>query len=167
MISIQINSLKSLMTPLLTGDTFYSFLLEKARICVGCTFEIDGHVNAPFYEGSGNLPEYDLQEWKDLQNTCYQLIKGKQTPTSFNFTLHLKPEKAHEMLEKEYPEIADGGAGELLRALILNIYYDGTRTTVTTSTSYKTFVPDKTIDQIWDRAATRFLGLKGVSFEIM
>ncbi|MBO6015329.1 MAG: hypothetical protein J6P60_01920, partial [Lachnospiraceae bacterium] len=52
-----------------------------------------------------------------------------------------------------------------LKSLLLTVRYDGKRITCTSGTAYTTFVMDKTIDAIWDRALTASFDALGVAFE--
>ncbi len=169
MISLQITSMKQFMAQLLASDTFDIFLLEEAVIGTGCTFTIDGHVNHAFYtenraaaemDGSSDS-EYDLRPWSEMKKICFDLIKGKRTPLFFRFVLHLKPEKADALLRKENCEVDPSG----VKALALNIRYDGNRAVLTTATAFHTFLLTKEPDLIWDRALMQYLDAKGISYE--
>lgn len=164
MIALQITSMKTLMNQLLAGDTFDIFLLEEAVISTANTYTIDGHINVDFYprdERSEDYIPYEFQSWSEIKGLCFNLIKGKNTPLYFKFVLHLKPEKATALLEKENCSID----ASLLRALILNIKYDGSKAVLTTGTAYHTFVMNKEPDVIWDKAITKYLSGKGIEFE--
>ncbi len=164
MLALQITSLKTLMNQLLAGDTFDIFLLEEAVISTANTYTIDGHINVDFYpteeRNTDHLP-YEFQPWSELKGLCFNLIKGKHTPIFFKFVLHLKPEKATSLLAQQN---ADTDA-KALKAMILNIRYDGTKAILTTGTSYHTFVMSKEADVIWDKAVMKYLTGKEISYE--
>ena len=166
MLALQITSLKILMNQLLAGDTFDIFLLEEAVISTANTYTIDGHINTDFYpaeeRGSDNIP-YEFQPWSELKGLCFNLIKGKHTPLYFKFVLHLKPEKASALLAQQgsSPDTSQ------LKAMVLNIRYDGTKAIVTTGTAYHTFVMNKEADVIWDKALMKYLSDKGIQYENM
>ena len=164
MTALQISSTKQFMNHLLAAETFDSFLLEEAVISTANTFTIDGHVNREFYLNDENTDLQSLSEfrpWCELKGLCFDLIKGRRTPLFFRFVLHLKPEKALALLEKE------GYAGDLtqLKALVLTIRYDGSKVMLTTGTAFHTFVLSKEPDAVWDRALKKFLDGKGISYE--
>lgn len=166
MLALQITSLKILMNQLLTGDTFDLFLLEEAVISTANTYTIDGHINVdffPFQERESDCLPYEFQSWSELKGLCFHLIKGKHTPLFFKFVFHLKPEKAVALL-KQQNSTTDIDA---LKAMVLNIRYDGSKAILTTGTSYHTFVMNKEADQIWDKAITKYLSGKGIGFEEM
>lgn len=164
MIALQITSLKTLMNQLLAGDTFDIFLLEEAVIGTANTYTIDGHMNIDFFpideRGTDCIP-YDFQCWSEIKGLCFNLIKGKNTPLYFKFVLHLKPEKVASLLEKENCDVN----ATQVRALVLNIRYDGSKAVLTTGTSYHTFVMSKEPDMIWDKSITKYLSGKGIAFE--
>lgn len=161
MIALQITSMKQFMNQLLAADTFDMFLLEEAVISTACTFSIDGHINRDFFRGDDGeaveLP-YDLRPWSEIKGLCFDLIKGKRTPLAFRFVLHLMPEKAASLLAKEGSDVDPS----LVKALILNIRYDGTKAVLTTATAFHTFLPSKEPDAIWDRALMKYLEGKGI-----
>ncbi len=161
---IQISSMKQFMNHLLVADTFEPFLLEEAVIGTACTFHIDGHVNEEFFssdEDSSEKDSYEFRPWGKVKGLCFDLIKGKRTPLFFRFVLHLMPEKAAALLEKEDCDVAS----DQVKALVLNIRYDGTKATLTTGTALQTFHLSKMPDTIWDKALCKFLDGKGIAYE--
>lgn len=164
MLALQITSLKLLMNQLLAGDTFDIFLLEEAVISTANTYTIDGHINTDFYpleERGTDLLPYEFQPWSELKGLCFHLIKGKRTPIFFKFVFHLKPEKAAALLKQGDSSLS----ADTLKAMVLNIRYDGTKAVLTTGTSYHTFVMNKEADAIWDRALMKYLSDKGINYE--
>lgn len=71
------------------------------------------------------------------------------------------PEKAAALLAQENSSVDT----TQVRALVLNIKFDGTKAILTTGTSYRTFVMSKDPDIIWDKAITKYLSGKGIAFE--
>lgn len=166
MTALQITSMKNFMNRLLTSESFDIFLLEEAVIGTANTFTIDGHVNKDFFSGENDEAEAELSEfrpWSDLKGLCFDLIKGKKTPLFFRFTLQLKPELAAALLKKENCDVAP----EQVKALVLNIRYDGAKAVLTTATAYHTFLLSKEPDAIWDRAVAKYLDREGIAYEIL
>ncbi len=166
MIALQVKSNKALMSALLGGDAFDTFLLQEAKLRCAIYYEIDGRLNMDFYpeeERTAEVHPYEFQPWSEARETLFSLIRGKNTPISFHFVLQLKPDSAGRMLQKEYPE----GDFSAVRALLISIRYENGSSVITTGTSYTTFVRDKTADQIWDKAVVRFLGMKGIEAELL
>lgn len=164
MLALQITSLKTFMNQLLAGDTFDSFLLEEATVSTANTYTIDGHMNPEFFSpderDAEHLP-YEFQPWSEIKGLCFNLMKGKRTPLFFKFVFHLKPEKAAALLARENCSVD----ADTVRALVLNIRFDGTKAVLTTGTAYHTFVMSKEADLIWDKTLTKYLDGKGISFE--
>ena len=162
MIALQITSMKQFMNQLLAADTFDMFLLEEAMISTSCTFTIDGHINHEFFRSDDRdsvEPPYDFRPWNEIKGLCFDLIKGKRTPLAFRFVLHLMPEKAALLLTREGCDVDPS----LIKALVLNIRYDGTKAVLTTATAYQTFLPSREPDTIWDKALMKYLDGKGIS----
>ncbi len=164
MIALQISSMKQFMNHLLIADTFEPFLLEEAVIGTASTFTIDGHINKAFFDNDEeNSPEqkYELRPWSELKGLCFDLIKGKRTPLFFRFVFHLMPQKAAALLEKENC----GLDLSQVKALVLNIRYDGTKAVLTTGTAFHTFVLSREADVVWDKALKKYLSGKGIAYE--
>lgn len=166
MLALQITSLKALMNQLLAGDTFDHFLLEEAAITTANTYTIDGRINAEFYppeeRGTDCIP-YEFQPWSEIKGLCFHLIKGKHTPLSFKFVLHLKPEKTADLLSRQQTDVPVSQ----IKALVLTIKFDGTKAVLTTGTAYRTFIMSREPDTVWDKALTKYLSDKGIMFEIL
>ena len=82
-------------------------------------------------------------------------------PLFFRFVLHLMPQKAAALLEKE----SCGVEPSQVKALVLNIRYDGSKAILTSGTAFHTFVPSKEPDAIWDKALRKFLDGKKIPYE--
>ena len=165
MTALQITSMKNFMNHLLVSESFDIFLLEEAVIGTANTFTIDGHVNKDFFSGENDedgTEQPEFRPWSELKGLCFDLIKGKRTPLFFRFTLQLKPELAAALLRKENCDVAS----EQVKALVLNIRYDGTKAVLTTATAYHTFLLSKEPDVIWDRAIVKYLDREGITYEI-
>ena len=52
-----------------------------------------------------------------------------------------------------------------VKALVLTCKYDGGSLTLVTGTAFTTFLPDKTVDVLWDKAVRTFLSKKEIGFE--
>lgn len=163
MISIEVKEINKFMHRLLTTDCFDIFLLEEAQIITGNSYIIDGHLNKEFYTREEwedpSIRPYDYSSWKEMRPLCYTLIKGRRTPISFKFVLHLMPEHVPSILAKGETDITP----DQIKALVLTIKYDNTSLNLITGTSYHTFLLDKTPDQLWDRAFSKYYDTKVIS----
>ena len=165
MIALQITSMKQFMNHFLVADTFDSFLLEEAVISTANTFTIDGHVNREFFYSEDTTPAEipEFRPWGEIKGLCFDLIKGKRTPLFFRFVLHLLPTKATALLEKENCDVEPSQ----VKALVLNIRYDGSKAILTTGTAFHTFLLSKEPDAIWDKALQQYLDSKGIMYELL
>ena len=161
MISLQINNTKSFMNALLISDLFDTFLIEKATITTFNTFHIDGHTVKEFFDSdeSNELPPFSL--WSDIKPICFQLIKGKKTPVAFNVVLHANQSLISELTKHEDCTIAEN----LISSLVLNIRYENGKVNCITASALTTFIPDKSIDRIWDSYVRQFFSTSELDYE--
>lgn len=167
MIALEIKNVKEFMNHFLGSEAFDSFYLEEASITTYNTFIIDGHTVNAFYEGtdaSGNPMEKPgpFSTWKQMRPICFSLIKGNRSPVAFKFVLHAG-ERYLERLKNTPQTCANAGH---VRALAVNIRFEGNHLKCVTGTSYDTFIMDKTIDNLWDGDFVSSLTALGIRFEL-
>ena len=104
--------------------------------------------------------DYDYAQWKDIRPVCFDLIKGKRTPTKFTFVLYLKPEALSAMFEKAGISQQDS----LVQNLILNIRFEQGEMSITTGVDYSGFTLDKQAEQLWDSTTRKFLDKKEIAY---
>lgn len=168
MIALEIKNIKEFMNQLLGSEAFDSFYLEEASITTYNTFLIDGHTVDAFYDGTdatGNAMEKPapFSSWKQMRPICFSLIKGNRSPVAFKFVLHAG-ERYLERL-KNNPDAALNASH--IKALAVNIRFEGNTLKCITGTSYDTFIMDKTIDNIWDGDFVSSLTAMGIKFELL
>jgi len=136
MTAFQILEMKHFMAKLLTEDCFDSFLLEKASVSCAVSYEIDGRVNPEFYQDD-ETPDagYLFLPWKSIRPVLFQMIRGKHTPLSFKFVLHLMPQYVPGVMKGADPSLKP----EQVQALVLTIKYDGSAIRLTTGTAFSSF----------------------------
>ena len=71
----------------------------------------------------------------------------------------MQPDKAAAMLTKAQVD------PDVIRALVLNIRYDGEKTVRSSGCAYQTFTMDKSGDTAWDNAMKKYLDLKVIAYE--
>ena len=139
MIALQITELKSFMSKLLASSTFDDFLLQEATLQMGISYVIDGHINESFYQtdsdtdASADKPAF--VPYGEVRGTLFELIKGKRTPLGFQVVLQLSSKRCAIL----FPEGLDA---HLIKGLILNIRFDGSRAMITSGISYYSFSLD-------------------------
>ena len=168
MIALEIKNIKEFMNQLLGSEAFDSFYLEEASITTYNTFLIDGHTVDAFYNGTdaaGNSMEKPapFSSWKQMRPICFSLIKGNRSPVAFKFVLHAG-ERYLERL-KNNPDASVNASH--IKALAVNIRFEGNTLKCITGTSYDTFIMDKTIDNIWDGDFVSSLTAMGIKFELL
>lgn len=140
--SIIIEDVKSFMSDLLVGNIFDNYLVTEVSISTFNNFNIDGHINRSFFseEEYANLEEKEASSWKDLKPTCFELIKGKKTPTKFRIVFMKRPE-----------------LNDSIDAVFLNVKFESGALTCITGASMKTFSMDKSVENSWDDEIEGFL----------
>ena len=96
MLALNIPELKNFMNQLLCSDTFDHFLLKEATIQKDAVWNFDGTVTPDFYS-SEELEEQGLSglaflPYGRVRQHCFDLIKGKRTPSYFKFVFLLSPD---------------------------------------------------------------------------
>ena len=160
MIALHITELKAFMSKLLTTNIFDDFLLQEATLQMGIGYVIDGRINKAFYQNEEDpLTERStFITYGEVRSTLFDLIKGKRTPLGFQVLLQLPPKKSAVL----FPEGLDA---HLIKGLVMNIRFDGSKALITSGISYTSFSLDKAPELIWDEAMMNFLRRAGISFE--
>lgn len=160
MIALQITELKAFMGKLLATNTFDDFLLQEATLQMGIGYVIDGHVNEAFYQTEEDqlTERQPFISYGEVRNTLFGLIKGKRTPLAFQVVLQLSPKRCAIL----FPEGLDV---HLIKGLIMNIRFDGSRALITSGVSYTSFSLDRAPELIWDEALMNFLNSAGIIFD--
>ena len=165
MIALRIKDVKHFMGRLLGTDFFDIFLLEQAVVTTYNTFTVDGRMNRNFFTSEEweepSIRPYKFSEWKTMRPLLFDLIKGKKTPVNFRFTLHLMPQYVPGILKPSETSIT----ANQVKALVLSCKYDGEGLMLITGTSFHTFLPDKSVEPLWDRAIKHYLDKKEVDYE--
>lgn len=148
------------MGKLLAADVFDSFLLQEINLVTSVTYNISGRVHRDFFSEGEDVPPEEFIPWPQIRPHIYELIKGKNPPVSFRITLSLGEVGTKSLLQKESPD----GANSAFRAFVLNIRFENGNLSLISGTSYDTFVPDKSLDIIWDETVKKFLTAKNIEF---
>lgn len=165
MIALQIKDVKHFMGRLLGTDFLDSFLLEEAVLSTYNTFTIDGRMNRDFFSkeewAEPEIRPYDFSSWKSMRPILFELIRGKKTPVSFRFILHLMPQYVPGILKPSETTVT----ADQIKALVLTCRYENGALTLLTGTSFYTFLPDKSADVLWDRTVKTFLDRREVAYD--
>ena len=95
MLALELTNVKDFMNKLLKSETFDNFLLQEAVITSAASYVIDGHIHDGFFSSKEiselGLTGYRLLPFRFLRGNCFDLIKGRKTPSSFKFIFSLSP----------------------------------------------------------------------------
>lgn len=165
MIALEITNKKLFMNKLLNSEAFDSFYLEEAAITTFNEFIIHGRIQKDYYtkeelEVTPALAnEFSL--WKELRPLCFSLIRGSRTPVRFKLVLHVGRHFLEKLLAD--PHITLDPA--TVKSLYLIIKYEAGKLTCITGTAFHAFVPDKSVDNLWDSALKKSLSSMNIDFE--
>ncbi len=165
MIALKLTNTKNFMNTLLRGECFDHFLLKEATISSGASFVIDGTIPADFYteeeKEEMGICGYGFLPFSELRGNCFDLMKGKKTPSSFSFVFLLSPDNMKKTLVAMQSSFTEND----IAALFMNIRYTAGELMLTTGISYKTFSMDKSLDKEWDAMVCKFLTKNEIEFE--
>ncbi len=167
MISLQITDVKDFMYQLLKTELFDHFLMPEAVITTAVTYHVDGHLNTSFYSEDEleilGLKNLSAAPFSLLRANCFELIKGKRTPSYFKFVFMLSPEN----LKNTLLSIKSPFTENDISGVYLNLHYQNQTLTCTTGISYQIFSTDRSFENEWDALVCRFLKNHGISYEIL
>lgn len=162
--ALELTDIKDFMNKFLCTDTFDHFLLQEGVITMAATCTINGRITEDFYS-SEEKEELGLTgllflPYGMLRSSCFNLIKGKKTPSSFHFILLLSPDN----LSRTLADIGSSFTEQDISGMFLNIRFQNGALTLTTGVSYRIFSPDKTLEREWARLVCLFLKQQKIPF---
>lgn len=165
MLALKILDIKDFTNKLFLKEVFDPFWLVEADITTGQTFSIDGKLQRNFFD-SDQLEILDktgrtFALWKEMRPHCLSVIRGKHAPLSFKIVFQLSRRKTAALFEQSGLAIPL----ETVNGLYLNIQYRGGMLLCTTGTSFRTFLPDKKPEQLWDGMVLQFFRQNEILFE--
>ena len=165
MIALKISEIKDFMNKLLCQEVFDHFLLQEAVIHTNAAYQINGTIPPDFYS-EDELEENGLTglvflPYGLLRSQCFNLIKGKKTPSSFKFSLLLSPNNLKRTLAQTGSSFTEND----ISAIFLNIRFQNGELTITTGISYRIFSTDKSLEHEWDLLVKKFLRNHTISYE--
>ena len=165
MIALELTDVKDFMNKLLRSEVFDHFLLQEAVITSGVTYTITGQITKGFYSEE-EVAELHLEgcrflPFSMLKTNCFDLIKGKKTPSSFRFVFLLSPEN----MEKTIRAVGSSYTPSDVTGMYINLKYQNQLLVLTTGISYNIFSTDKTLENEWDKMVIRFLKQHEISYE--
>lgn len=165
MIALNLLEIKDFMNKLLCSETFDNFLLREATIQNSVTWSLDGSLNTDFYSGeeleNDGLSGLPFLPFGKVRPQCFDLIKGKRTPTYFKFVFLLSPAN----LARTLKQTKSSFTPEDITGMFLNLKFQRGKLLLTTGISYRTFSADKSLESEWDQLVKRFLKNHGIVFD--
>ena len=165
MIALKLPEVRVFMNKLLCAEIFDNFLLQEATIQGSISYHIEGALHTDFYSKDEleqeHLTGLSFIPYVKVRTQCFDLIKGKRTPSFFKFVLLLSPAN----LEKTLQQTSSPLTISDVTAAFLNLKFQNNTLLLTTGISYRTFTTDKTLDREWDALIKKFLKNHEILFE--
>lgn len=165
MIALELTEVRVFMNKLLCSEIFDNFLLQEASIQGSISYHIEGALHADFYSAEEleqeHLTGLSFIPYGKVRGQCFDLIKGKRTPSFFKFVLLLSPSN----LEKTLQQTGSSLTTQDVSAVYINLKFQNNKLLLTTGISYRTFTIDKSLDREWDTLIKKFLKNHEVIFE--
>lgn len=165
MIALKLTDIKDFMNQLLRSETFDHFLLQEAVITTAATYNINGQISKDFFSNE-ELEELQLKDqrflpFSMLRTNCFDLIKGKKTPSAFRFVFLLSPSNQ----KKTIASVSSSYTNADVTGMYINLKYQNQLLSLTTGVSYTIFSTDKTLETEWDKMVMKFLKQHEIAFE--
>lgn len=165
MIALELPEIRIFMNKLLCSEIFDNFLLQEASIQSSISYHIEGTLHRDFYSEEEleqeHLTGLSFIPYGKVRTQCFDLIKGKRTPSFFKFVLLLSPAN----LEKTLRQTSSSLTTLDVSAVFLNLKFQNRKLLLTTGISYRTFTADKGLDREWDTLIKKFLKNHDILFE--
>lgn len=155
MIALSVVDVKDFMSKVLLKNTFDKFYICDGEIETFTSFHFGGRLNKGYYS-SDEIETLDGREtpfWSEMKPFAYQVIRGKKLPLSFKLVFQLSDENLNWLMTHNHVNVSIADIG----GLYLNVKYEKKAVTCITGTSFKTFVMDKTLEQLWDATVLQFM----------
>ena len=153
------------MNKLLRSEIFDHFFLQEAVITGGATYTLNGQITKGFYSEEEltelHLNGYRFLPFSMLRGNCFDLIKGKKTPSSFRFVFLLSPENT----QKTITSVGSSYKPSDVTGMYINLKFQNQLLSLTTGIAYNIFSTDKTLENEWDKLVVKFLKQHEISFE--
>jgi len=162
-IALSIVNVKEFMNTLLIGDAFDSFYVGESEITTFTQFKVGGRLKEEYYT-SDELEALEGRThclWSEVKPLAFQLIKGKKPPVRFKIIFELSKKNRAWLIDHNHIQIAESDIG----GLYLNVKYENQQVRCISGVSFNSFIPDKTLGQLWDQTVIQFLKQKNIEFE--
>ncbi len=164
---LSILDIKEFMNIFLRTDIFDTFLLSEASITTCITYLLDGHSKTDFFSPEEEIyPIISEEEYIPfglVRTVCFDLIKGKRTPSSFKFIFRL----SNENQKRTLASIGSNFSPEDISGMYLNLKYQNKQLICTTGISYHIFSMDKSLEHAWEDMVKLFFQKHHIAVEVL
>lgn len=165
MIALELTDVKDFMNKLLRSEVFDHFLLQEASITGAATYTINGQITKGFYSEEEveelHLNGHRFLPFSMLRGNCFDLIKGKKTPSAFRFVFLLSPAN----MEKTITAVGSSYKPSDVTGMYINLKYQNQLLSLTTGIAYNVFSTDKTLENEWDKMVMKFLKQNEIAYD--
>ena len=166
MIALNITDIKKMMQTLLHSSSFDRFSLQEVSVTKDVTLFLEGRIHPEYFTSEelsepGQSLSQEFTSWGQYRELLAGFIKGDKDHLTFKFVLQAPDSYMRKLLAS--PEFT--ADPDLVKALILTFRYDNMTLTCLTGTAFTTFVPDRSLDQLWDQAIRKSLNNMQIGFE--
>lgn len=160
-IALSIEDVKGFVSKLLIQSTFDKFYVGESVIRTFADFRLGGGLNEAYYSSDELelLGGRSLCLWSEIKPAAYSLIRGKKLPVAFHFVFQLSDENTSWLLQKHQSPVKP----EDVKGLYMNIKYEKEKMMCITGISFKTFIPDKSVEHLWDDTVRQFFKQNQIS----
>jgi len=162
MIALNIEDMKGFVSKLLVHETFDKFYVGESIVRTFADFKMGGSLNKDYYASDEQelLEGRTLCLWSEVRPFAYSLIRGHKLPVAFQFIFQLSEKNQQWLLARNTSAVSP----EDVKGLYMNIRYEKGRLQCVTGVSLKTFIPDKTVERLWDETVRQFFRQNGIAF---
>lgn len=138
--AFEILDVKEFTKKLFMTDLFDKFSVIEAEFTTFVKFNINGKLNKAYFDEAQNR---SFCNWSEIRHICFEIIRGKRTPTTFKLVL-----KFSEEFGKRW--ISENTAKNIDADMYLNIRYADKKLGLISSFSPKTFLLERDILHAFD-----------------
>ena len=136
----EILEVKEFTKGLFMTDLFDKFTVVEAEFHTFVKFDINGKLNKSYFDEEENR---DFCTWSEIRPICFEIIKGKRTPTAFKLVLKFSKEFTRKWINQNTTKDIDAD-------MYLNIRYSDKKLILISSFSPKSFLLDREILHTFD-----------------
>lgn len=138
--AFEILNVKEFTKRLFITDTFDKMYVTEAEFLTFVKFNINGKINRAYFDEEN---DDEFCQWENIREICFEIIKGRKTPTTFKLVLKF-PQK----FTMEW--IGENTSRKVEADMYLNIRYIDNKLSLISSFSPKTFSLERDLIYLFD-----------------